>query len=144
MAEKKQLIMFLVQHRKKDNVDEEAFYKWYKEELTPEAVRLVKKYNIPRYSVFYTPSSFRKPWQEEFHDRLQKTHWTVPNWDAATCYWVYDADNLRAMQADPEWSSRVNAMEEPWVDGKDIAISVGHEIPYFENGEVKNTEIAKD
>ncbi|KAI1390106.1 uncharacterized protein F4822DRAFT_428449 [Hypoxylon trugodes] len=144
MAEQKPHLLVFVQHKKCANVDEETFYKWYKEELNPEAVRLVKKYNILRYAVFYTPSGMRKPFEEEFHNKLQKPHWTVPDWDAATCYWVYDPDDLRALQADPEWTSRVNKMEEGWIDGKEISISIGHEIPYFENGEVKNTTVAAD
>ena len=42
---------FQVQHKKRPEVDTDAFYTWYKEELMPECVRLVKKHNIPRYSV---------------------------------------------------------------------------------------------
>jgi hypothetical protein len=42
---------YVVQHKKKDEIDEETFLKWYKEELMPECVRLLKKHNIPRFSV---------------------------------------------------------------------------------------------
>ncbi|XXH02498.1 hypothetical protein Hte_008874 [Hypoxylon texense] len=138
-----QLWKFQVQHKKKPDVDTEAFYKWYKDELMPECIRLVKKYNIPRYSVFFTPPAVRQPWRDDFENRLQKPHWSIPDWDATTCYWVRDPEDLKQLQADPEWTSRVNAMEEPWIASA-ISISIGYETIYFEDGTVMNTTVATD
>ncbi|RYP92159.1 hypothetical protein DL770_001740 [Monosporascus sp. CRB-9-2] len=145
MSEKpaEQLWKFQVQHKKRPEKDPEAFYNWYKDKLMPECVRLVKKYNIPRYSVFYTPPALRQPWREEFDNRLQKPHWGIPDWDATTCYWVHHPDDIRKLQADPEWTSRVNAMEEDWIASA-VHISIGYETVYFDDGKVLNTTVAAD
>ncbi|KAI1631872.1 hypothetical protein F4809DRAFT_630205 [Biscogniauxia mediterranea] len=138
-----ELLKFVVQHKKNPDVDDEAFFKWYKEELMPKVMRLIKKYNIVRYSIFYTPSHFRAPLQDEFHNKLDKPDWTVPDWDATTCYWVHSLDDLRALQADPEWRAKINGMEEPWI-AKELNISLGYETIYYEDGVVKNTTVAED
>ena len=53
---------FTVQHKKRDDVDEEAFVKWYKEVLMPECARILKRHDIPRFSCVrpqITPSILR-------------------------------------------------------------------------------------
>lgn len=53
---------YVVQHKKKDEIDEETFLKWYKEELMPECVRILKKHDILRFSVVCQHSrKFREP-----------------------------------------------------------------------------------
>ena len=58
------------------------------------------------------------------------------NFDGAAEFWVHDLQNMKDMQEDPEYISRVGADEAKFIDLSSMQILVGVDYVHVENGGV--------
>ncbi len=91
---------------------------------------------------YYTPSSLRKPRQEELK-KANNPNWQVPEWDVTTTYLLNHPDDVGKFHGDPEWTSRVGVPATQWI-ADSIHISFGYETIYLDEGKVMNTVAAMD
>jgi hypothetical protein len=67
--------------------------------------------------------------------------WNMAPYDAATIYWVTDAQNLRNMLNDPDWNNKVVAFESGWINQHKVDVQVGTQTTFIEDGKIVNTAI---
>ena len=85
----------------------------------------------------------RAAFGDELQNKLGKTGWEMSPFDAVTTYWVRNPDDMRGLLADPDWTGKMGANEEGWIDTERATVMAGFETIYIQDGKIVNLDIHK-
>ncbi|KAK5637183.1 hypothetical protein RRF57_012895 [Xylaria bambusicola] len=128
-------------HYRDPSRNEEEWTKWYIEEQIPRFIPVAQRHGIDRCELYMTPTVFKEKFQEDL-DNLKggcAAGWNMAPYDAATIYWVTDAQKLRNMLSDPDWNNKVAAFEKGWISQNKVDVQVGTQTTFIEEGKIVNT-----
>ncbi|KAI1120770.1 hypothetical protein F5Y10DRAFT_117232 [Nemania abortiva] len=143
MAEQKesQMLKVSVLHYRDPDRNEEDFTKWYLEEQIPRFISIAKKHQIDRCELYLTPTSLKTHFQTDL-DELKggcAEGWNMAPYDAATIYWVTNAQKIRNMLLDNDWNEKVVPFEKGWIKQNQVDVQAGKQFTFIKGGEIVNT-----